>query len=54
MAKSLMRLLAKLTPDQRIRYEFVCRSAAFDGDKVKLAERILYEAQLPASPGASD
>ncbi len=45
------RLLARLTPDQRQRYELACRAAPrhhrsgklYDGAKAAIAERILYE-----------
>ena len=47
----VQRLLARLTPDQRVRYELACRAAPrhphsgklYDGDKAAIAERILYE-----------
>jgi hypothetical protein len=47
----VMRLLARLTPDQRQRYELACRAAPrhhntgklYDGEKAAIAERILYE-----------
>lgn len=50
-----MRLLARLTPEQRIRYELACRTAPrhyssgklYDGAKAKIAERILYEDYRP-------
>lgn len=50
--KWVMRLLARLTPEQRIRYEIACRDhpirgahsrKLYDGEKAKIAERILYE-----------
>lgn len=44
-------LLARLTPDQRARYEAACRVAPrhhrsgklYDGAKAEIAERILYD-----------
>lgn len=50
----VMRLLARLTPIQRARYEAACRSAPrhhrsgklYDGMKAAIAERILYEESL--------
>jgi hypothetical protein len=47
----VMRLLARLTPEQRKRYELECRKAPrhhrsgklYDGVKAQIAERILYE-----------
>ena len=52
----VMKLLARLTPDQRRRYEEACRTAPregahqrlFDGEKARIAERILYEESLGA------
>ncbi|KKM54230.1 hypothetical protein LCGC14_1553600 [marine sediment metagenome] len=44
------KLLARLTPEQRERYEKECRAAPrhrsgklYDGARAKIAERILYE-----------
>jgi hypothetical protein len=48
----VVRLLARLNPDQRRRYEEACRvcpirgahsGKLYDGEKAKIAERILYE-----------
>jgi hypothetical protein len=47
----VMRLLAKLTPAQRQRYEIACRKAPrhphsgklYDREKAAICERILYE-----------
>lgn len=44
------RLVRLLTPDQRVRYEVECRTAPryghnrrlYDGEKARIAERILY------------
>lgn len=54
------RLLARLTPDQRRRYEAECAAAPrhhrtgklYDGEKAKIAERILLEdaRARPADP----
>jgi len=46
-----MRLLARMNPDQRARYEAACRIAPrhyrsgklYDGAKAGIAERILYD-----------
>jgi hypothetical protein len=46
-----MRLVARLSPAQRLRYEAECRKAPrdhrsgklYDGEKARIAERILYE-----------
>lgn len=51
------RLLARLTPDQRRRYEVLCRAAPrhhhsgklYDGAKATIAERILYEDAMKAT-----
>ena len=56
----VMRLLARLTPAQRVRYEVECRKTPrhyssgklYDAAKAEIAERILYEDQLPAGTGA--
>lgn len=54
--KWVMRLLARLTPEQRRRYEAACcchpvRGAhsgkLYDREKAAIAERILYEDALP-------
>lgn len=48
----VMQLLARLTPEQRARYEAACRAypirgahsgKLYDGEKAKIAERILYD-----------
>lgn len=47
----VMRLVARLSPAQRLRYEAECRKAPrdhrsgklYDGEKARIAERILYE-----------
>jgi hypothetical protein len=52
----VMRLLARLTPDQRKRYEAACRDAPrhhrtgklYDDAKARIAERILYEDAVAA------
>jgi len=49
--KWVMRLLARLTPAQRARYEEECRIAPrhyrsgrlYDADRAAIAERIMYE-----------
>ena len=49
--KWVMRLLARMTPEQRQRYEEACRDAPrhphsgklYDGAKAEIAERIMYE-----------
>lgn len=54
----VMRLLARLTPAQRLRYEAACREAPrhqhsgklYDGAKAAIAERILYEDSLIQDP----
>lgn len=45
----MKRLVRLLTPDQRVRYEVECRMAPrchngrlYDGEKARIAERILY------------
>lgn len=45
------RILARLTPDQRKRYETECRDAArhhstkhlYDAERARIAERIMYD-----------
>jgi hypothetical protein len=47
--KWVARLLARLTPEQRKRYELACRTAPrhsngklYDGERARIAETILY------------
>lgn len=52
--KWAMRMLARLTPAQRLRYEEACKLAPrhaksgklYDGEKARIAERIIYEDSL--------
>ena len=56
-----MRLLARLTPEQRARYEKACSEASrdfrsgklYDGTKAAIAERILYADALRELDGAA-
>lgn len=59
----VMRLLARLTPAQRARYEDACEHAGrhehsgklYDGEKARIAERILYEdARALSRPEVAD
>ncbi len=54
--KWVMQLLARLTREQRMKYEEECKDPIhkhrngklYDGEKAAIAERILYEAQRGA------
>ena len=54
----VVKLLARLTPEQRARYERECRVAPrhrsgklYDGARAEIAERILYEAAMKPAEG---
>jgi hypothetical protein len=58
----VMRLLARLSPAQRLRYEATCREAPrhyrsgklYDHAKAEIAERILYEDSVGPRVRAGD
>ena len=58
----VMRLLSRLTPEQRARYEAACREAPrhhrtgklYDDAKARIAERILYDDMMVAMDRAAD